>query len=248
MKFSLTFGQTAEDARVKLDQLDIPYTKKAFIKHVEKGDQVVVSLLIKAGIDPTQGLIASVKTANTEMLNYLIYNGAEISGQAGADALATAVKLNNVDLTKFFLEHNVDVNYLLDGYSKTALDVANDQQKISFPNEYFEVIELLKNVGAKSSEQILSEYDTPPQPIGLEAIQEQLKCKIAKKAGIRGKIVVRIWISATGKIINTLVKQSIGHSGCDNGVIFSLKQLKWEPAKQKNKPVAAFVDFSVIFD
>ena len=220
--YSSACGQTSEDARITLGKMNIPYTKGAFIEYVEKGDKVVVGLFLKAGMNPNPGLLAAVEKIQIESVKFLIESGA-------------------------------DVNYLVNGYSETVLDIINyykDNIKDKFKDMgYIEITKILKDAGAKRGEEILSNYDRPPAPIGgQEAIQKTLKYpSIAKKHGIEGKVIVRVWISDTGKI-RTELKQFLGHSGCDYAAVQAIRRVKWEPAKKENKPVAAFVDVQVIFE
>lgn len=92
-------------------------------------------------------------------------------------------------------------------------------------------------------------YDEPPSPIGgFAAIQRALKYpEIARKAGIEGRVIVQVLVSEKGKVIKTRVIKSLGHSGCDEAAVNAIKNVKWKPALQRDKPVKVWVAIPVIF-
>ncbi len=92
-------------------------------------------------------------------------------------------------------------------------------------------------------------YDEPPQPIGgFAAIQKKLKYpEIARKAGIEGQVIIYAKISVQGKVINTRVVKPLGNSGCNEAAIKAIKQVKWKPAMQRDKPVTVWVSVPVKF-
>jgi len=92
-------------------------------------------------------------------------------------------------------------------------------------------------------------YDEPPSPIGgFRAIQRSLKYpEIARKAGIEGRVIVQVLVSETGKVIKTRVIKSLGHSGCDEAAVRAIRNVKWKPALQRDKPVKVWVAIPVIF-
>ncbi len=250
--YFIACGQTSEDARITLGQMNIPYTEEAFIEYAGKGDKVVVGLFLKAGMSPTPGVRAAVQNSQMEMVEFVIESGADPNL-----GLLTAAENIQIETVKLLIESGADVNYLVwNGHTKTVLDILLEPYIVNYykdnikEKDYIEITKILKDAGAKRGEEILSNYDKPPAPIGgQEAIQKTLKYpSIAKKHGIGGKVIVRVWISDTGKIHRTEIKQSLGHTGCDHAAVQAIKRVKWEPAKKENKPVAAFVDVQVIFE
>ena len=83
------------------------------------------------------------------------------------------------------------------------------------------------------------EYDMAPKPVGgYEAIQKHLIYpKIARKAGIQGRVLIMAQIDNQGDVISTKVKESLGPNGCDEAAITAIKSVKWKPAMKDNKPV-----------
>jgi len=92
-------------------------------------------------------------------------------------------------------------------------------------------------------------YDEPPSPIGgFGAIQRVLKYpEIARKAGIEGRVIVQVLVSEKGRVIDTRVIKSLGHSGCDQAAVKAIRKVKWKPALQRDKPVKVWVAIPVIF-
>ena len=103
---------------------------------------------------------------------------------------------------------------------------------------------------ARSNEVLFVPFDDPPNPIGgFAAIQKNLRYpELARKAGIEGTVVVYTQISTKGKVEQTKIVKSLGeNNGCDEAAIVALKATKWEPAKQRGKPVAVWVSVPVKF-
>ncbi len=92
-------------------------------------------------------------------------------------------------------------------------------------------------------------YDEPPSPIGgFRAIQKALRYpEIARKAGIEGRVIVQVLVSEQGKVVDTRVIKSLGHSGCDQAAVEAIRSVKWKPALQRDKPVKVWVAIPVIF-
>ncbi len=99
------------------------------------------------------------------------------------------------------------------------------------------------------SANIFVAYDEPPMPIGgFEAIQRNLKYPdIARKAGIEGRVIVNVLIDVDGRVVDTKILRSLGHSGCDEAAIEAIRSVRWKPAKQRDRPVKVWVGIPVIF-
>ena len=92
-------------------------------------------------------------------------------------------------------------------------------------------------------------YDEPPQPIGgFPAIQSKLVYpEIARKAGVEGRVYVNVLIDERGNVIDTKILKSLGNNGCDEAAVAAIRQVKWKPAKQRDKPVKVWVGIPVVF-
>ncbi len=91
--------------------------------------------------------------------------------------------------------------------------------------------------------------DVPPMPIGgFEAIQEKLIYPAyARKSGVDGVVIVHALIDTAGYVVDTKILQSLGKGGCDEAAITAINSVKWEPAKEKGKPVTVWVAIPVRF-
>ncbi|HRJ31247.1 MAG TPA: energy transducer TonB [Cyclobacteriaceae bacterium] len=59
----------------------------------------------------------------------------------------------------------------------------------------------------------------------------------AKRSGTEGKVFVEFVVNEYGEAVNFKIVKGIG-SGCDEEAIRVLKLVRWEPGKQRGKPVA----------
>jgi len=100
-----------------------------------------------------------------------------------------------------------------------------------------------------ASASIFVAYDEPPQPIGgFAAIQAKLVYpEIARKAGVEGRVFVKVLIDEKGNVAATQIIKSLGNNGCDEAAVAAIKAVKWKPAKQRDKPVKVWVSIPVVF-
>jgi protein TonB len=105
-----------------------------------------------------------------------------------------------------------------------------------------------KDTSAKSNDKYLKKAEIMPEPIGgISAIQKRVVYpEIARKAGIQGKVFVQAFIDEKGNVIKTKILKGIG-SGCDEAALNAVKETKFTPAKQKDKPVKVQVVVPVLF-
>jgi len=92
-------------------------------------------------------------------------------------------------------------------------------------------------------------YDEPPQPIGgFAAIQRQLVYpEIARKAGVEGRVLVYAQIDEDGNVVRTKVVKSLGPNGCDEAAVNAIRDVKWRPAKQRDRAVKVWIAVPVDF-
>ncbi len=93
-------------------------------------------------------------------------------------------------------------------------------------------------------------YNEPPKPAGgFEAIQKHLVYpELARKIGVWGTVIIQAKINEKGEVINTKVIVSLGKCGCDEAAIAAIKAVKWEPAKQRDMPVAVWINIPIRFE
>lgn len=99
------------------------------------------------------------------------------------------------------------------------------------------------------SSQIFVAYDEAPEPIGgFGAIQANLKYpEIARKAGVEGKVYVKVLVNERGDVVRTEILKSLGNNGCDEAAIEAIRKARWKPAMQRDRPVKVWISIPVIF-
>jgi TonB family protein len=82
---------------------------------------------------------------------------------------------------------------------------------------------------------------------GLYSIQSKIIYpEIAKRAGIEGKVYVQAFIDENGNVANAKIIKGIG-AGCDEAALDAVKQTKFKPGRQKDKPVKVQVSIPIVF-
>ena len=88
-----------------------------------------------------------------------------------------------------------------------------------------------------------------PKIIGTyEAIWKNLKYpEKAKKAGIEGIVVLRALVGKEGNIEKIEVTKGLGNLGCNEAAIEAVKNVRFTPARQNNKPVRFWFTIPIRF-
>ncbi len=82
---------------------------------------------------------------------------------------------------------------------------------------------------------------------GLASVQNRIKYpEMALKAGIEGRVVVQFVIDEKGNVTNPVVVRGIG-GGCDEEALKAVKEAKFEPGRQRGKPVMVRYSLPVTF-
>lgn len=70
----------------------------------------------------------------------------------------------------------------------------------------------------------------------------------AQAAGKEGEVIVQAFITDDGKTSAVKVlKNETGSSSLDEAAMAAIRQVTWEPAKQKDKPVGVWISIPVNF-
>lgn len=99
---------------------------------------------------------------------------------------------------------------------------------------------------------MLEEYfisvEEMPEPIGgVKAIQEKIIYpEIAKRAGIEGRVYVKAFIDENGNVTATEIIKGLD-GGCSEMAADAVKNTKFEPGRQKGKPVKVQVTIPILF-
>ncbi|MBN1338457.1 MAG: energy transducer TonB [Bacteroidales bacterium] len=88
-----------------------------------------------------------------------------------------------------------------------------------------------------------SKYDVPPQ---LKSKISPVYPEEAKKAGIKGKVYIKVFIDKEGKAKETIILQGINELNA--AAIQAVKEAKYGPAKLNGKPVGIWVNLSIEFE
>ncbi|MBP5403978.1 MAG: ankyrin repeat domain-containing protein [Elusimicrobiaceae bacterium] len=127
----------------------LPNNQTALMLAARSGNSETVHLLIEAGADVMKcadngysvSLYAVIGGSITALQELLKHGVAKMETPQGTTALMLAVREENLNMVKFLLEMNADVN-ARDNNGQTALKIANVHNKP-------EIIALLKSAGAK---------------------------------------------------------------------------------------------------
>ena len=92
-------------------------------------------------------------------------------------------------------------------------------------------------------------YDEPPEPIGgMAAIQANLVYpELARKAGIEGLVILHIQVDETGVVKRIKVIKSLDPHNLDEAAKDAVRNVKWKPAKQRDKPIAVWISVPIRF-
>lgn len=92
-------------------------------------------------------------------------------------------------------------------------------------------------------------HDEPPEPIGgYAAVQANVHYpKIARLAGIEGRVMVWAKIEEDGNVYKTRIMTSLGNNGCDEAAVYAIQNVEWKPAIYDDKPIAVWVAVPVDF-
>jgi len=113
-------GPNAEEARIKLSQMNITYSEDSFFNKVQEGDALAVKLFLQAGMDPNlknkfglTPLIVAARAGRLEVVKFLADNGADLQTKLenGNDALDLATDRGNKDIEQFLIKKGLTPTY-----------------------------------------------------------------------------------------------------------------------------------------
>ena len=90
--------------------------------------------------------------------------------------------------------------------------------------------------------------EQPPSPIGgLEGIRKRvIYPEMAIRAGIQGKVLVYAYVDENGDVFKVELLKGLW-PGCDEAALAAVKDTKFIPGKQRNKPVKVKVAIPISF-
>lgn len=87
-------------------------------------------------------------------------------------------------------------------------------------------------------------YDDPPvarTPIN------PVYPEIAQEAGIEGTVIVQAFINAKGIVEETIILKGVPNTGLDEAAALAIKNTRFKPAKQRDRPVGVWISIPVHF-
>ena len=112
-------------------------------------------------------------------------------------------------------------------------DVVYEMEEVEFEEE--------------KAEEIFTVVEERPEPVGGMAafylhVKDKMKYPtVAKRTGIQGKVFVQFVVEKDGSLTNVKILKGIG-GGCDKEAIRVVQSApKWNPGKQRGKPVRVFI-------
>ena len=101
---------------------------------------------------------------------------------------------------------------------------------------------------AKSSDVYFVAVEEMPSPVGgMTAIQEKITYPdLAKRTGVQGKVFVKAYINEEGIVDEVELIKGIG-AGCDSVAMDAIMMTKFDPGKQRGKPVKVQVSIPIVF-
>jgi protein TonB len=69
----------------------------------------------------------------------------------------------------------------------------------------------------------------------------------ARRQGVQGTTLLKVHVSDQGRVDDVMIEHSAGHQDLDLAAMDAVKQWRFEPAKQGNRPVAVWVMLPVRF-
>src|SRR4029079_8670696 len=131
---------SVQDARRKLTEKSIPFTKEALGEHVKRGNEDAVRLFLAAGMNPNTtyeadvtALMEAVKWSHRNLVELLIQKGADLNAVNvyGETALIVAIRNGaNPDLVTLLLEKGANPNGAVRNGNLTPLLLAVESPDI----------------------------------------------------------------------------------------------------------------------
>lgn len=117
------------------------------------------------------------------------------------------------------------------------------------PGDNEGMVSLFLNTDNREAEQdSFMVFEEAPAPVGgLSAIQKRvIYPELAVKAEIEGQVVIRAGIDENGNVFRTDVLKSLG-GGCTEAAITAIRNTKFRPGFQREKPVKVQIAVPVMF-
>ncbi len=82
---------------------------------------------------------------------------------------------------------------------------------------------------------------------GMKGLQRAVRYpEVAKKAGVEGRVFIQFVVDETGRVVDPVILKGIG-AGCDEEALRAVQQARFEPGKQRNRPVRVRMTLPINF-
>jgi len=112
------------EARQKLADLNVEYSKESFVDHAAQGDATVVELFLKSGLSTSgpevqEALAKAIENGHSEVARTLMEAEVELRGaEQQGKMLIAAVRSGSIETVRLLLETGADPNFVYDRESK----------------------------------------------------------------------------------------------------------------------------------
>ena len=92
-------------------------------------------------------------------------------------------------------------------------------------------------------------YDEAPTPVGGYAaiLSKLVYPEIARRAGIEGTVVLRIFVSRKGFVQEVIVEKGVPDTGLDEAAMRAVRQVRFNPAKQRDRALGVWMFIPISF-
>lgn len=100
------------------------------------------------------------------------------------------------------------------------------------------------------STNIFVEYDSPPEPVGgfAQIYKKLVYPRLAREAGLEALVLVQVLVDSHGVIENVKILKDTGTKvGFEEAAMDAVREVKWKPALQRDKPVQVAVTIPIRF-
>ena len=98
-------------------------------------------------------------------------------------------------------------------------------------------------------DEIFIAVEEMPEPVGgMSSILKKLNYpEIAKRAGVQGKVTIRVVVNEEGNVEDVELVKGIG-AGCDEEAMRAVRETKFKPGKQRGRAVKVYVTIPIKFE
>jgi TonB family protein len=156
-------------------------------------------------------------------------------------SLVSRIVISETETLLIVTPTNQRLVFEVSGYAKEALEITAIR-----PLQVLWVRVRIVTIDEEAEIYLVVEED-PELIVGLEGLQRGLLYpEIARKKGIEGRVFVQFVVDEKGNVIDPIVTRGIG-GGCDEAALEAVRKAKFNPGKQRGRPVKVQYSIPVTF-